>query len=129
MRRRRELDDAVEGAADEVGELHLHHRTQSHQGHAGGHPGEAKLRNRRVHHPPRTELRFESLGDLERAAEVAADVFAKDEDARVAAHLLAQRLADRRDVGQLAPVGRFVGARETEGRGVGDRLLHEQPLL
>src|SRR6185436_4245580 len=112
---RRELHDAVEGAADEIGELHFDHRSQAHQRHPGGHAGESELRDRRVDHASRAELGFEPPGDLEGAAEVAGDVFPQQEDARIAAHLLAQRLADRRDVGELAPAGRFVGAGETEG--------------
>ena len=66
--------------ADEVGELHLDHRTQSHQRHAGRHAGKAELGDRRVHHAARSEFGFESAGHLERAAEVAGDVFAEHED-------------------------------------------------
>ena len=114
VRGRGELDDAVEGAADEIGKLHFNHRTEAHERHACGHPGESKLRYRRIHHAPRAELGFKSSGHLERAAKVAGDVLAKDEDPRIAPHLVAERLADGRDVGQLASAAGFVDAGKTE---------------
>ena len=102
MRGGGKLHDAVEGRADEIGELHLDHRPQAHQRHAGGHAREAQLGDRRVDHPPRAKLLLEALGDLERAAEIAGDILTQQQHLRVTPHLLAQGLADGRDVGQDA---------------------------
>jgi hypothetical protein len=109
------LDDAVEGSRDEIGKLHLDHRTQPHQRHAGRRADKAKLRNWRVDHTARPELRLQPFRDLERAAKVAGDVLAHDEHVRVAAHLLAQRLADGGDVGHFTPcIHRRSTVRESE---------------
>ena len=95
-----ELHDAVHGTADEVGKLQLHDGAQAHQRHARRHAGEAQLGERGVHDSAGAELGLEAARHLERAAELTADVLAQQQHIRVAAHLLAQRFADRGKVGQ-----------------------------
>ena len=65
-------------------------------------PTKPELGDGHVLDPPVAKLIGEALGHLERAAKIAADVLAHEQHIGVAAHLLAQRLADGRDVGQLA---------------------------
>ncbi len=108
------LDDGVKGRGDEVGKLHLDHRAQPHQRHPAGRADKAQLGQRHVDHAAGAELGFEVLGDLERAAKAAGDVLAHQQHVGVAAHLLAQRLADRRDVGKGAIAGGVVDAPETK---------------
>ena len=93
------------------------------------HAREPELGNRRIHHAARAEFGFEAARDLECTAEVAGDVFAEDEHARIAAHLLAERLADGGDVRQLPPFGGLVRAGEAEIRNAGDLLLHRRQVL
>ena len=97
---RRDGDEVVPGAGDEVGELHLGDRAHAHQRRAGAAADDRGLGERRVDHPPRPELLLEALRDLERAA-VDADVLADHEDALVAPHLLPEPVRDRLEVGQL----------------------------
>ena len=92
---RQHVDDRVEGARDEVGELELHHRPQPDQRRARGQAGEPGLGDRGVHHAARAELVQEALRHLERAAELA-DVLADEEHVGVAVHLRVQRQADDR---------------------------------
>ena len=97
---RRDGDQVVPRAGDEVGELHLGDRAHAHHRGAGAGADDRRLRERRVDHAPRAELLLEAEGDLERAA-VHADVLADHEDALVAAHLEAEPVGDRLEVGQL----------------------------
>ena len=60
-----------------------------------------RLRERRVHDAVGAELLEEAVGDLERAAEDA-DVLAHQQHALVVAHLRAQAVGDRLQVGHLA---------------------------
>ena len=93
-------------------------------------PTIAVSRERRVDHAPGAELLLEAERHLERAA-VDADVLADHEDALVAAHLLAEAVADRLEVGLLGHLlvvrrvevlGRRVDALEQLGR-IGQRRL------
>src|SRR5207244_12029752 len=59
-----------------------------------------RLRDRRVDHPLLAELLGEAFRDLERPT-VAPHVFAQDEDALVALHLLPQPLAQRLEIGDF----------------------------
>ena len=97
---RRDGDEVVPGARHEVGELHLGDRPQPHHRRAGRAAHDRGLRQRRVEDAPRAELLLEAERDLERAA-VDADVLAEHEDALVAAHLLAETVADRLEIGLL----------------------------
>src|SRR3954470_10235299 len=91
------VDELVEAAGDEVGELHLADRPHAHHAGADGRADDRRLGQRRVHHAVRAELVDEAVGDLERAAEDP-DVLAHQEHALVRAHLLAQAVADRLQV-------------------------------
>jgi len=84
-------DQLVERARDEVGELHLAHGPHAHERGAGARADDGRLGQGRVDHPVLAELLQEALGDLERAA-VDADVLADQKHARVAPHLLAERV-------------------------------------
>ena len=90
--------EVVPRARDEVGELHLGDGPQAHQRGAGAGADDGGLGQRRVEHAPRPELGLEALGDLEGAA-VDADVLADHEHALVAAHLLAEAVRDRLQIG------------------------------
>ena len=83
----------VHGEADEIAEHDVDHRT--HAGHRGAHgdAGESGFGNRRVEHALGAEFFHQAGENFERSARFG-DVFAHNEDARVAAHLFGQRLAD-----------------------------------
>ena len=91
--RRRLVDDLVEAARDEVGELHFGDRSIASQRCADADPDNRRLGDRRVEHTHLAELVEQPLRGAERAA-VRADVLAEDEDLRVAAHFFGERLAD-----------------------------------
>ena len=73
-------DEVVPAARDEVSELHLRDRAETHERGAGGAAEDRGLGERHVDHPPGAELLLEALRDLERAA-VDADVLAQHEHA------------------------------------------------
>src|SRR5439155_10653105 len=97
---RRHFGDLVEGAGDEVGELHLHHGTHPHHGRADGGAYEPGLGQRRVQYPPLAVLLLEPLRDPEGSA-VRADVLAHQKDPFVAGHFFIERLRDRLEVGDF----------------------------
>ena len=66
---RRNRDEVVPRARDEVRELHLGDRPHAHQRRAGRARNDRGLGERHVEHAARAELLLEALGDLERAAE------------------------------------------------------------
>src|SRR5262249_43155536 len=72
----------------------------AHDRRAGAGAHDRGLRQRRVHHAPVPKLLLEPERHLEGAA-VHADVLADHEDALVAAHLGAQPVGDRLQVGEL----------------------------
>ena len=96
----RDGDEVVPRAGDEVRELHLGDRAHAHDRGAGAAADDRRLGERRVDHAPRAELLLEAERDLEGAA-VDADVLADHEHALVAAHLLAEAVRDRLQVGHL----------------------------
>ena len=98
--RRRLVDDLIEAARDEVGELHLGDRPVAAQRGADADADDRRLGNRRVDDAQLAELVVEPLRDAERAA-VRADVLAEDEHFRIAPHLLGERFADGFEVGQF----------------------------
>ena len=100
MESRRLVDDLIEAARDEVGELHLGDRPVAAQRGADADADDRRLGNRRVEDAQLAELVVEPLCDAERAA-VRADVLAEDEDFRIAPHLLGEGFADGFDVGQF----------------------------
>ncbi len=106
-RLRGEVGDHVEGAGDEVGELHLGDRTHPHHRRADRGADDRRLGQRGVHDPLLAEPREQPVRHLEGAA-VDADVLAEHEHALVALHLLEDALADRLDV-------RRVDGRERRG--------------
>ena len=97
---RRHLGDLVEGAGDEVGELHLDHGAHPHHGRADGSANEPGLGQRRVQHPPFAVLLLEPLRDPESSA-VRADVLAHQKYPFVTSHFFIERLRDRLKVGDL----------------------------
>src|SRR5439155_4379267 len=110
----------VPGAGDEVRELHLGHRAHAHDRGAGAAADDRRLRERRVDHAPRAELLLEAERHLEGAA-VDADVLADHEHALVAAHLLAEAVRDRLEIGLLGHylwcgVSRSSGVAKTPSR-------------
>src|SRR5205814_533781 len=135
---RRDRDEVVPGARDEVRELHLGDRPHAHHRRAGGAADDRGLRERRVDHAPGAELLLEAERHLERAA-VDAHVLADHEDALVAAHLLAEAVADRLEVGLLGHylwcgVSRSSGVAKTpsasdDGSGSGDSSARVSPSV
>ena len=97
---RRDGDEVIPRAGDEVRELHLGDGAHAHDRRAGARADDRRLGQRRVHHAPVPELLLKAERHLERAA-VDADVLADHEDALVAPHLGAQPVGDRLEVGQL----------------------------
>ena len=68
-----EVDDLVVAAGDEVRELHLGHRPQSHQAGADGRPNDGRFRDRGIDHASFAEMLEHAGRYLERSA-VDADV-------------------------------------------------------
>jgi len=85
--------DLVERREDEVGKLDLAHRPQPVDGRPDRRADDHRFGERRIDHPLVAELRPQPVGREEHAA-LLADVLAKDDDRRVAAHLLGEGLAD-----------------------------------
>ena len=98
------VDDGVERTRDEVGELVLDNRAQTDERRARCQAREPGFRDRRVDHPPRSELLQEALRHLEGAAELT-DVFADQEDVGVRLHLGHHRRTDGLEIGHSACVG------------------------
>ena len=98
--RRRLVDDLIEAARDEIGELHLGDRTIAALRRADADPDDRRLRDRRVDDAEIAELFVEALRHAEGAA-VGADILAEHEYFRVAAHFFGKRLANRFQVRQL----------------------------
>ena len=98
---RRDGDQVVPRARDEVGELHLGDRAHAHDRGAGAAADDRRLREGRVDDAPGPELLLEAERDLEGSA-VDADVLADHEHALVAAHLGAEPVRDRLEVGHLS---------------------------
>ena len=98
--RGRLIDNLIEAARDEIGELHLGHGTVATQRRADADADDGRLRNGCIDHPCLAEFLKEALGDAERAA-VFADVLARHEDLRIPPHLFAERFADRFEIGEL----------------------------
>src|SRR6185503_20856493 len=113
----------VPRAGDEVRELHLGDRAHAHDGRARAATDDRRLRERCVDHAPRAELLLETERDLEGAA-VDADVLADHEHTLVTAHLLAEAVRDRLQVGHLGHgylwcgVSRSSGVAKTPSRSV-----------
>ena len=96
-----DVDELVEGAGDEVGELHLADRPHADDRGADRAADHRLLGDRRVDHAVGPELLLQAGGHLERAAE-GADVLAEQQHALVLAQRHAQRVGDRLQVGELA---------------------------
>ncbi len=88
----------VEGASDEIDELHLHYGPQAEVAHARGRADDGRLADRRIDHALPAEAFEQPCRDLERAA-VDADILAQQDDRRVAVHLFEQGLANRFEIG------------------------------
>ena len=95
------VHDLVEAAGDEVAELHLDHRDVAVEGQAQRRAQGTGLDDRRVADPLAAELGHEPFGHLEHAA-VLGDVLPQEHDPRVAAHRLAETVADGVDVAGVA---------------------------
>src|SRR5712664_577880 len=93
-RRRHVIREHVVGTRDEVNELHLRHWPETHVGRACCCSDDCRFGDGRVDHARLTEPLGESFRDFERPA-VETDVFAEDENALVALHLLPESLAQR----------------------------------
>jgi hypothetical protein len=98
--RGRLVDDLIEAARDEVGELHLGDRAVAAQRRADADADDRRLGDGRIDHAHLAELLVQSLGHAEGAA-VRTDVLTQHEHLRIAAHLFGERLADRFEVRQL----------------------------
>src|SRR5260370_20544968 len=144
--RRRRVDDLVEGARDEIRELHLEYRPHPQNRSANPSADDERLGNRRIDYAVLAERGEQAVGDLERAAEFA-DVLAHDEDVFVAPHLFVQCLVNRGQVGDFHPMPSRSGLAVTRSVEAGriqilerlvrfgqrtlfgeiDRLLHDLP--
>src|SRR4030095_199912 len=98
---RRDGDELVPRARDEIGELHLCNWPHPHDRRAGAGTDDRRLRERCVHHAPVSELLLKAERHLEGAA-VHADVLADHEHALVTPHLRAEAVADRLEIGEFS---------------------------
>ena len=94
------IDDLIEAARDEVGELHLRHGPVAAQRCADADADDRRLRDRRVDDPRFAELLEQALRDAEGAA-VFADVLAEHEHLRIPPHFFGEGFADRFEVTEL----------------------------
>ena len=90
---RRDRDEVVPRARDEIGELHFRDGAHAHDRGAGAAADDRGLGERSVDHAPRAELLLEAERDLEGPA-IDANVLADHEDALVALHLLAETIGN-----------------------------------
>ncbi len=88
------IDDLVEREQREVDAHHLRHRAQAHDGRANRRADDPRLGDGGIYDAAFAKLIQKAAGDRV-GASVGADIFADEEDAIIALHLLAQRLADR----------------------------------
>ncbi len=88
------VDDLIHDERQEIAEHDVDDRTQTGHRRADAEAREARLGDRGVDDALRSELLDQPLHDLERGARFG-DIFAKQDDPRVAAHFLRKRLADR----------------------------------
>ncbi len=96
-----EIDDLIEAATDEIGELHLSHRAQSHESSADRSAYNGRFGDRRIDHPLFAKF-FQKAGRyLERAA-VDANIFADQEHVRIALHLFPKAFANGFEIGGAA---------------------------
>src|SRR5215470_14059644 len=93
MRLGHHIDDLVEGAADEVHELELGHRTHARKRRAKRRAHNGRLGNRRIDHALWAKLVDKAISHLERAA-IHANVFTNAEDRGVGLHLFPESLPD-----------------------------------
>ena len=98
------VGDLVHGQGQEIAEHDVDHRPHAGHGGADADAGKAGFGDRRVDHAGRAELLDQPAEHLERRAGLG-DVFADDEDAGVAAHLLGQRLVHGLREGDLRVAG------------------------
>ena len=99
-KRRRLIDDLIEAAADEIGELHLGDRAIPALRRADADADDRRLGDRRVEAARLAELVDDALRDAEGAA-VRTDVLAEHEHLRIAPHLFDERFADGFQVGDF----------------------------
>ena len=92
------IDDLVEGARDEIAELHLEHRAHAEDGRADAGADNQGLGDRRIDHAILAKRIEQALGDFEGAAQFG-HVFAHDKNIFIAPHLFMQRLIDRGQIG------------------------------
>src|SRR5579884_3944613 len=88
------VHNLVEPAGDEIHELHLRHRTHTHQCRAHGSPHDGGFANGGVDDSFLAEPLQHSGGHFERAA-VSADVLAEKKNRWISLHLLPDALANR----------------------------------
>src|SRR4030095_16399148 len=100
-RLRGEIGDHVEGTGDEVYELRPGDGAHSHHRGTDRGPDDGRFGERRVDDALLAELLDQTVGDFE-GASVDADVFAQQEHALIAGHLLANAGPDRVHVGRLS---------------------------
>src|ERR1035437_4282988 len=124
----REVREEVEGARDEVDELHLGDGTHAAHRRADGAAHDRLFGERRVEDALFPEPLLQPFRHLEGAA-VDADVLPEDEDARIAFHLLEEGLTDGLEVEDLDAGGAVRRERE---RGPGSRdawVGHQRPPM
>ena len=92
------VDDLIQGQNTEIHGHELDDGMQSRHGGADCQAREAGLRDRRIHHPLRTEFFHEALADLEGAL-VVAHFLADQKNARVSTHLLPHGLVESFPIG------------------------------
>jgi hypothetical protein len=86
------IDDLIQCERQEVAEHHVDDRPEPRHRRADGKTGETRLGDRRVDDTMDAELLDETVQHVERRAGFG-DVLAEDDDPRIAAHLLDNRLA------------------------------------
>src|SRR6266478_2317775 len=100
-----EIRNLIEGADDEIDELHFANGAQAAVAHPASSADNGALADRRVNHALRAEALQQTFAGLEGAA-VHADVFPHQNDRRIAFHLLEHGLLDGFEKRDLRSVGR-----------------------
>ena len=103
MIRRRVLHNRIKARRNKIRELHFDDGTQTHKRHPRRRADHTQFCHRRINHALFTKFLKQTFRHLKRAAKHA-NIFAHHQHARIAPHLVLQRIADCFEVRQFARV-------------------------
>src|SRR5215471_14846791 len=107
------VDDLIEPARDEIGELHLRHRPIAALRRTDADADDRRLGDRRIDDAHLAELLVEALRHAERTP-VGADVLAEDEHLRIATHFFDERLANGFQIREVFAHTTFTSPQRTQ---------------